>query len=294
MMHTRGFQSYFRRLSKLWATYRTNRIGLVGVGILCAFLVLLVSQSWIAPQDPGEPDGRHIIERPSSHHLLGTDYMGRDLWSRVIYAVKASLIIGLTAAVTGVVVGTVIGVSAGYLGGIVDQVLMRLTDMFIVMPYIPLMIIMASILGRSLLTTILVISITNWSWTARIVRSETLSIRERPFVERARAIGATDFHIMLHEILPNVTPLVMANAILAVAGAIISAAVLSFIGLGDPTMISWGGILSEAFTYNAVVRGAWWYFVPPGICIVLLSLSFAFIGHALDDVLNPRLRDKRG
>jgi len=168
---------------------------------------------------------------------------------------------------------------------------MRLTDFFLVLPVLPLIIILAAIFGQSFLITILVIGLTSWPSTARIVRSQVLSLRERQFVERVRALGATDFRILNVHILPNVLPLIFANTVLVIAGSILSEATLAFLGLGDPVRVSWGTMLHFAFVAGAAGRGAWWYLAPPGIGIVIVVLGFILTGHALDGILNPRLRD---
>lgn len=289
------FNRQLRKLRKgssvLVDIFLRNKFGSVGGVVLGIFILIAIFAPWLSPQDPTSP-GYQMMKGPTLNHLMGTDHMGRDLLSRLMYGTKTSMIVGVTAAGVAMLIGTFVGIVSGYFGGAVGELFMRITDMFLVMPYIPLMIILASIFGRSLFNIIFVIGITQWSWTARIVRSETLSLKERPFIERARAIGSSASHIMSTQVLPNVVPLVIANAILTVSGAIISEATLSFIGLGDPTLISWGGILSSAFDNNAVVTGAWWFVIPPGVSIVLLALSFAFIGHAVDEVFNPKLRER--
>jgi peptide/nickel transport system permease protein len=161
-----------------------------------------------------------------------------------------------------------------------------------VVPWLALAIILASIIGPSLVTIILVIGLTSWPSTARLVRSQVLSIRERPYVERARALGGGNWHMIGHHVLPNVMPVILANAVLVVAIAILSETALSFLGLGDPFSISWGGIIEEAFNGNATTLGAWWWIAPPGVCIVLVVLAFTMIGFALDEIINPKLRER--
>jgi peptide/nickel transport system permease protein len=169
-------------------------------------------------------------------------------------------------------------------------VLMRLTDWFLVIPWLALAITLAAILGQSLLIITLVIGVTSWPGTARLVRSQTLSVRERPFVERARGLGARDRHLVWHHVLPNVFPVIFANTVLTVALAILSESTLSFLGLGDPRRISWGAVLENAFSSGASTLGAWWWLAAPGLAIVLVVLAFTMCGYALDEVLNPRLR----
>jgi peptide/nickel transport system permease protein len=203
------------------------------------------------------------------------------------------LLVGFAAAFLSIIIGTIIGLTAGYFGGWVDDLLMRLTDLFVVIPRLPLVLITVAVLGPNLFNTILVIGILIWAGTARIIRVQTLSLKERQFVERARSLGARHWHIIRRHILPNVLPLVFANTVLIVATAIYLESTVSFLGLGDPTHISWGMILHYAFTNAAMVYGAYWYVVPPGVMIVLAVLSFTISGYALDEVLNPKLRRRK-
>ena len=160
-------------------------------------------------------------------------------------------------------------------------------------PFLPLAIVLASVLGRSLLNIVIVIGVTGWAGTALLIRSQTLSIKERPYLERARVLGAGRWHQMTRHILPNVMPMVFANTTLTVAIAILAETTLSFLGLGDPTRVSWGSMLESAFSVGAITTGAWWYIVPPGVCVVLVVLSFTLVGQALEEVFNPRLRGRR-
>lgn len=222
--------------------------------------------------------------------LLGTDDAGRDVFSQMIYGTQISLLIGFLATMMTIVIGTLIGIVSGYMGGKVDDLLMRITDIMLVIPGLPLMIVLAAVLGPSINTIILVIGVLSWPTTARFIRAQVLTLKERAFVEAARAAGATDFYIMRRHILPNVMPLVFAEAILMIASAILIEAALSFLGLGDPVHISWGMILHYAEMRGAFSRGAWWCVVPPGLAITLVCVSFVLIGNALDEILNPRLR----
>jgi peptide/nickel transport system permease protein len=188
------------------------------------------------------------------------------------------------------VLGTLIGIASGYWRGWTGALLFRLTEWFLVIPFLPLAIVLATVLGRSLFNITLVIGVTSWPGTALLIRSQTLSIKERAYVERAQAIGAGRWHQMGKHVLPNVMPMVFANTTLTVAIAILSETTLSFLGLGDPTRTSWGTMLDSAFEVGAITTGCWWYIVPPGVCVILVVLSFTLIGQALEEVLNPRLR----
>ncbi|RLG75616.1 MAG: ABC transporter permease [Thermoprotei archaeon] len=198
--------------------------------------------------------------------------------------------VALTAALLSAVTGGVIGLPAGYVGGLVDDALMRVTDAFLSIPSIVLMIILAALLGPSFVNIIIVISVLSWSPIARVVRSQVLAVKEQPYIEAARAVGASTARVMFRHVLPNVTPLLFANMILQVSNAILAEAALSFLGLGDPHHTSWGMILHYAEGSGALAAGYWWYVVPPGVGILLLVLAFVFVGYALDEILNPRLR----
>jgi len=283
---------HWRRVKGFWELYHRNQLGMVGLGILIFFAVMATVGVQLAPYGEWESQISPPFSPPSWKHLLGTDELGRDLFSLVIYGSRISLIVGVTAAISSAALGTVVGILAGYYGGLIDDILMRLTDAFLIIPSLVLMIVLASMLGPGIDKIIFVIAITTWPTTARVVRSQVLTLKERTFVESARAIGAGDLHIILKHILPNVTPLIFANMILMVSGAIISEAGLSFLGLGDPHSTSWGMLLRYASEHGAIAAGMWWYVVPPGLCILLLVVGFIFISYAVDEILNPRLRER--
>ncbi|HOA35121.1 MAG TPA: ABC transporter permease [Bacillota bacterium] len=279
-----------KNLSTFWGVYRENTMGIAGLVILLFFALMALVGPHLVTYT-GEIEGAEmVLQPPSAAHWLGTDDLGRDVFAGVVVGSRISLLVGLAATVISMVIGAIIGIAAGYYGKTVDTILMRFTDIFLVIPWLPLMLVMAALLGPSLGNIIFVIGITGWAGTARIIRSQTLSIKERPYVERARAIGSGDLHIMVHHILPNVFPLIFANTILVAAVAILSETTLSFLGMGDPTRMSWGMMLHFAFEMGAVSFGAWWWLIPPGVCVVLVVLGFTFIGYALDEVLNPKLR----
>ncbi|MGY5863939.1 MAG: ABC transporter permease [Candidatus Thorarchaeota archaeon] len=223
---------------------------------------------------------------------LGTTFWGADAYSQLIYGSRVSLIIGVLATGLSTIVGVLVGLAAGYFGGGVDEVLMRVVDFLLVIPGLPLMMVLAIFLGESTTNIIIVISILGWTGTARLIRSQVLAEKNKAYVESARAIGANDTYIMFRHILPNVTPILFANITLGVVGSILAEAGLSFLGLTNIEEPSWGRMLADAQNGAAFIRGAWWVVLFPGLMITLLSLSFTFVGHTLDQVLNPRLRER--
>ncbi len=233
-----------------------------------------------------------ILHPPTASYPLGTDDQGRSVLTLLIWGSRVSLLVGLSATVISMVIGTLLGLVSGYFGGWVGRITFRITEWFLVIPFLPLAIALASVLGRSLVNIIIVIGVTSWPGTALLIRSQTLSIKERPYVERAEAIGAGRWHQLGRHVLPNVMPMVFANTTLTVAIAILSETTLSFLGLGDPTRTSWGTMLDGAYQTGAITTGCWWYVVPPGVCVVLVVLAFTLIGQALEEIVNPRLKDR--
>lgn len=284
------FTRYKIRLHNFLTMFSDSTFGLIGLYIVLFFIVLATFAPYLAPYDPWKSDLENRSQGPSVLHPLGTDIIGRDILSQIIYGSQLSLLIGIFAAFISVVVGTLIGLIAGYYTGWIDTVLMRSTDFFIQLPLLPLMLILAAFIGSGTLNLILIIGLLGWTGTARMVRSETLSLKERAFVESTRSIGATDRYILFFHILPNVFPLVFANMILSIVDAIISEAGLSFLGFGVPDAWSWGKVLHQATKEAALLSGAWWHWFVPGICIMFLALGFALISFGLNEILNPRLR----
>ena len=279
---------------RTWRQYRKSKMGMAGLGILVFFVLvaifapLLASRCELSPTCASGP----ILSPPSWQYPLGTDDLGRSVLALTIWGSRISIIVGLAATLITVVIGTSFGLVAGYYGGWRESGLKRITDWFLVIPFLPLAIVLSVILEPSLTTVILVIGITSWASTARVVRAQVLSLKTRTYVERARALGASHWHLMSRHILPNVGPLIFANTVLIVAVAILSETTLSFLNLGpDPTTnISWGTILEFAFGGGAAFSNNWWWIVPPGVAVVLVVLAFTMIGYALDEILNPKLR----
>lgn len=227
------------------------------------------------------------------HGILGTDDVGADLWSQLVYGAQISLLIGLLAAIVGSSIGTIVGVVAGYSGGIVDEIMMRLVDILLVLPFLPLLLTLVFLYGKNIFYIVLFIAIFGWQGLSRTVRSQVLSLREAAFVECARAAGGSKFYIMRKHLIANVFPIVFPSLVLSIPAAILFEASLSFLGFGDPRVPTWGKMLQYAFGFGAFTRLAWWWILPPGLAITTLCLAFVFMGHAFDEILNPRLRRRR-
>lgn len=299
-LRLRGWQTFVRR-------YLARREGVIGLAIILFFTVLaLFPTLLVGPLETASTATGGRLEPPSAAHILGTDALGRDILNLTVHGARVSMVIGLLATIVTIVIGVGLGIISGFIGGWLDTLAMRITDFFLVLPTFVLALILAPILREiigteaeffgiktTLYVIVIVIGLTSWASTARIVRSQTLSIRERAFVDRARVIGSGRGHIMRRHILPNTLGLIVANTVLIFAGAILTETALSFIGLGDPFQPSWGQLLEAARSAGAPGLGAWWYFMPPGVCIVLVVLAFTLVGGALDDLLNPRLRVRR-
>ena len=279
---------------RVWASYRSSAMGVAGLIILAAFILMAITAPTLV--DPADLDVTRVegpsLAPPSLAYPMGTDDAGRSVLDLVIWGSRISLFVGLLAAVVSMVVGSTIGIVSGYKGGVWDRMLMVFTDWFLVLPLIPLLIVLSGVLGQSLFVIILVIGLTSWPWTARLVRSQTLSVKERPYVERARGLGAHDRQLITRHVLPNVFPVIFANTILQVALMILLESTLSFIGLGNPTSVSWGTTLEKSFAAGAPTLGAWWWIGFPGLCIVLVVLAFTMCGNALEEIVNPRLQER--
>jgi peptide/nickel transport system permease protein len=265
--------------------------GRIGLGMLGLFVFLAVFGSAIAPDNP-TASSLDVLAAPSADHWLGTTENGEDVFSQLLVGARVSIVVGFAAAAISALLGATVGLIGGYFGGWTERGLDALENWFLVIPTLPLMIVLARLLEPSLGVLIAVIGLTSWAGTGRIVRAQVLTLRERAFVERARALGASDSYIIRTHILPNTMPLIFANTVLIVAVAILSEAALAFLGLGDPTRISWGTMLENAFSSGAPSAGAWWYVIPPGLCITLLVLSVSILGYLFEEYVNPRLREQ--
>ncbi|MHA1933819.1 MAG: ABC transporter permease [Candidatus Thorarchaeota archaeon] len=292
---------YRRSIESFWIEFIRVRLGVLGMFIIGAIVILAL----LAPilewagliygySELTGSIGENLLLPPSAEHPLGTNHNGHDLLARLVYGTQISLLVGFTASVVAIILGTTVGLVSGYYGGFIDTILMRITDVFLSLPTLPLMLIFLVMFGQGIQNVIVVIAILGWTGTARMVRSEALSLRERPLTEAAHALGAKDSYILLKHILPNTLPLILANMILGVVGAILSEAGIAFLGFvdihGQP---SWGIMLHWANKNAALLNLSWWWIIPPGLLILLTSLGFVFVSHAADKVVNPRLRGRR-
>lgn len=276
-----------RRFAKSFAR---SRSGMAGVAILAFFALVAITAPLLFPKsmlDVTQATG-DSFEPPSFSYPLGTDDTGRSVLALVAWGARVSLTVGLAATVIAMVIGTAVGIASGHYRGVFGGTLDRVTDWFLVIPYLPLAIVLATVLGKSMLNIIIVIGVTSWPATARLIRAQTLAIEGRPYLERARALGGGHVHQMTKHVLPNVMPLVLANTTLAVSLSILAETTLSFLGLSDPLTVSWGSILEEGFASGAISQGAWWVLAPPGLCVVLVVLSFNLVGRAVESILDPR------
>ena len=273
----------------LLRTLRHRPAAVIGTAILVVVALGAILAPWIAPYGLHTQVGP-VFGHPSWRHPLGLDDGGIDMVTLLMWGARVSLVVGFAATFVSIVIGGAVGVVAGYFGGAVDTILMRITDYFLVVPDVPLMIVVAAIWGPSLFHIIIVIGILLWTSTARVIRAQVKSVRERVYVKRARALGAGHTRIVLRHVLPQVGPLLIANTVLTVAVAIFDETALSFLGLGDPSRTSLGKVIENAFERAAISSGAWWAIVPPGALVALIILGCSLVGGSLEDALNPRLR----
>ncbi|HEY6398675.1 MAG TPA: ABC transporter permease [Solirubrobacteraceae bacterium] len=289
-----GWQRRKTSMARFWRLFRQDRAGMIGLGILGLMVFVALAAPLLAsskglnvtlangPLDAG----------PSASYPLGTDADGRSVLTELIWGARISLLVGITATFLSVALGALIGITAGHFGGWIDNVLMRVTDWFLVIPFLPLAIVLAIALGPSIGVIIFVIGITSWPATARIVRAQALAVETRPYLERSRALGARHWHQMSKHVRPNVMPLLLATTILPVSDAILAESTLSFLGLGDPNQQSWGEMLNRVFETTGGSAGNVAWLLAPGMAIVLVVLAFTMVGHAVEGVLSPKLRER--
>ncbi|MFC6880858.1 MULTISPECIES: ABC transporter permease [Actinomadura] len=279
-----------RRPAGLFRTVTRERRGAaVGLGILAVFVVLSVFAPYLAPYST--TDGTcAVYAPPSPRHWLGCDDGGVDMLSLLMRGGQTSLVVGFTATLVSILIGGAVGLASGYFGGWTDVALMRVTDCLLVLPDLVLAMVIAAVWGPSLFHVILVIGLLEWTATARIVRAEVMSLRERAYVKRARGLGAGDARVIVRHVLPHVGPLLIANTVLTVSAAIYMETALAFLGLEDPGVTTWGTILQHAFARTAISSNAWWAIVPDGFVIAAVSVGCFLLGQAIEDALNPRLK----
>lgn len=272
--------------------YFRNKKAVFGTILLVVFIVFaIIGPALYSYHHDGYALGKRI-QAPNDKYRLGLDELGRDVMGAIIYGARASLAIGFFVTLLVVCVGTILGIASGYFGGLFDIIVMRITEAFMLIPFMPLVLTLAAIVGQRFSNIIIILGLTSWPGTARLIRSQTLSIKQRNYVERARSLGAGNIYIMFRHILPNVFPLIFSEIILLVQNAIISESTLAFLGIGDPSIPTWGQLLRSAREQGSILTGSWWLFIPAGICIVLLASSFVFISYGFDEVLNPKLRKR--
>lgn len=278
------------RATRHHLVFLRNGKALTGLVILGVFAVLAVIGEWVAPYDPSAL-GPDVMSPPSAAHWLGTTNLGQDVLSQLLVGTRGVLVVGLAAGLIATALGVVVGVTAGFVGGVGDEILSAVANIFLVIPALPLIIIIAGQLPSSgELTVAFVISVTGWAWGSRILRAQTLSLRRRDFVEAARANGESLWRIVLFEILPNLTAIIAASFVGTVTFAVLSEITLAFIGVTSISDWNWGTILFWAQSNQALARGAWWWFVPAGLCIALLGMALALVNFGIDEFVNPRLR----
>jgi peptide/nickel transport system permease protein len=260
-----------------------------GVGILAVFVICALGAPYIASYPPTVQVGP-VYAPPSAAHWLGLDNGGFDVASQLLYGARDSLLVGFVASVVAMVIGGGVGILSGYVGGATDGVLMRITDYFLVIPDIPLMIVAAALFGQSQRNIIVIIGVIYWTSAARLIRAQVKSVRERVYVRRAQAVGASNLRILATHVIPQVAPLLIANTVLMIANAIFAETYITFLGLGNPSVVSWGGMIQNALDGGAIFYRAWWAILPPGLAVTLVVLAATMVGQGIEDVLNPRLK----
>lgn len=284
----------FRTISRFFSIIWRSPAGRISLIIFAICTAIATLGPLLAPYGATEriydEAGKLVrLSPPSWNHWLGTTLLGRDVLSQMLWGARPALTIGILTALGTVVIGVNVGLLAGYLGGHVDSILMRITDIFLGLPFLPFIIVLLSLTGQNLWTIIFAMMIVMWRSTARIVRAEVLSLRERQFIAAAKTTGASDFDIIYKEIAPNIMPFALVGVTFALAWAIITEASIGFLGFGDPNVVSWGSIIYDAYASQMMYRAPWWV-VPPGIAIMVLVTSVYFIGRAYEEVVNPRIK----
>ena len=273
------------KIKNFWKIFKQNKLGVVGLIILLIFVFLAIFAPLLARFPSLTTGAGEAFLNPSFKHLLGTDNLGRDLYSELLFGARITLVVSFIAVITSTVVGVLFGSIAGYYGGIIDSILMRITEIFLVIPPIFLALVLVAIFGANITNMIIVISVLSWPQTARLVRAEILSLKERPYCKAAIATGASDFKIIFSELVPNTMTTIIVNLSLTQATAILIESALSFLGFGDSSTVSWGLMLNNAQEF---FRQSWFMVFFPGMSIFLVVLSLNLVGEGLNDVFNPR------
>lgn len=285
-----------RVLAEQYGIIRSSRLSTIGALIILFALVVALLAPWLMPHDPNvslrAADGRLAVLRPPSWEFpFGTTHLARDLLSQMIEATRTTVAIGLVSGLISILIGANIGLIAGYYGGRIDEVLMRFTDVVYGMPFLPFIIVLISLFGRSIWLIMLAIVLIVWRTSARVIRAQTLALKQRQFIAVARARGASDLRIIYRHIAPNILPLLLLYTSFNIAWAIVTEASASFLGFGDPKAYTWGVILQDLWT-SGYTRRAWWWFAAPAIAIVMLVGALVFVSRAYEVVANPRLQER--
>jgi peptide/nickel transport system permease protein len=274
---------------EFWARFARNKLAISGLILVSGLFLVAIFAHWLAPYDPGHIDLKGALLPPSSQHWLGTDTLGRDVLSRLIYGSRVSLEVGFVAVGLSTLIGLMVGATSGYYGGWVDMVLMRFVDLMLCFPSFFLILAVIALLEPSIINIMVIIGVTSWMGVARLVRAEILSLREREFVTAARALGASDVRLIMRHLLPNALAPVMVSATLGVAGAILTESALSFLGLGvQPPTPSWGNMLTAG---KDNIEIAWWLSVFPGLAILITVMSYNLLGEGIREAIDPRLKE---
>ena len=291
-----GFKQVAAPLFAWWPEFRKSKIGIAGLVIIIVMVALILLAPVLATHAPTGAESRDFdirFQPPSWQHIMGTNSIGQDVWSRLLHSGRNSLMIGFVAAFLITSIGSALGMISGYFGGIIEELVMRLADILLIIPRLPLLIILSAYLSPGPWTVIMLLTVTGWAGIARSTRAQTLSVKQHSYVEAARSVGASNIRIIIQHILPNVAGIIIAAFAMEVVVAILVESGLSFLGLGDLSQPTWGVMLHFAQTDAAFSWNAWWWIIPPGACIALLGLAFAYVGNTLNDRFVLRLGSRR-
>jgi len=288
---TMSIQDRMEKVTEFWKRYKRNKAGVFGLLIISLVFFLALAASVLTPYPPLKTLVGPVLQAPfrAEGHPLGTDNLGRDWFSMLIHSTRAALVIGFAVSIFGSALGILIGIPAGYYGGLVDDILMRITETFLVIPRFALALVLVSLYGQRIEIIIVVLSLISWPQLARMLRAETMSLKEREFVEASKSIGESNASVMFRDILPNATFVVVVNISIEVAAAILIETGLSYLGVGDPNFPTWGMMLKTAQDF---LRTAWWLSVLPGVAVFLTVMGFNLVGDGLNDALNPKLKGR--